>query len=446
MSLGPPIEQGRKKVSIFGVDVLLLVSTLALIGIGIAFIYSSGVTSTGESFSNEYVRQIIWAGTGLVLLVAASFVDYGRFRGLSPYLYAGVILVLILTIAFGRVVNGARSWIGIGEIGVQPSEFAKILTIFLAARYMEHIGPGIRTPVRFLISFAICALPLGLILLQPDLGTALVYVPMFLFMAYVSGAKLHHLLFVVASGILVIVLTVLPAYEAQIADRSLPVVAALTDRALVALPVAGVAAVTVLAAAGRVFLKRRYFYWIAYGGIILLVGLLGSFAARAFIGDYAVTRLIVFLDPYVDPRGAGWHIIQSLTAVGSGGLVGKGFLQGTQSHYQYLPQQSTDFIFSILAEEWGFVGAVVVFGLIMVLLVRGLFIIRHAKDRFAAAVAGGIIGMFFFHFMVNVGMVIGVMPITGIPLLLLSYGGSSLWTAMISVGVLMSIYQRRYQY
>ncbi len=441
-----PLEQGRKKVSVFSIDVWLLSATLALLGIGIAFIYSSGVTSTGDSFSNEYIRQIIWAGTGLVLLVAASFVDYGRFRGLSPYLYAGAVLVLILTIAFGRVVNGARSWIGLGEIGVQPSEFAKILTIFLAARYMEHIGPGIRAPMRFLVSFAICALPMGLILLQPDVGTAMVYVPIFLFMAYVCGAKLHHLFFVVAAGILVIVLTVLPAYEAQIAGRSLPLVSVITDRTLVVIPVVGVSVVTVLAIAGRLFLKRRYFYWIAYGGIIVLAGLVGSFAARAFVGDYAVTRLIVFLDPYVDPRGAGWHIIQSLTAVGSGGLVGKGFLQGTQSHYQYLPQQSTDFIFSILAEEWGFVGAVVVFGLILVLLARGIFIVRHAKDRFAAAIAGGIIGMFFFHFMVNVGMAIGVMPITGIPLLLLSYGGSSLWTAMLSVGVLMSIYQRRYQY
>ncbi len=154
-------------------------------------------------------------------------------------------------------------------------------------------------------------------------------------------------------------------------------------------------------------------------------------------------RLIVFLDPSVDPLGSGWNIIQSITAIGSGGFSGLGFLQGTQSHYRFLPQQSTDFIFSILSEEWGFVGGLTVFSLYLVIMIRGIIIIRKTENRFGTLIATGIVSMFLFHFTVNVGMVMGIMPITGIPLLFLSYGGSSLWTALSATGLLMSINMRR---
>jgi rod shape determining protein RodA len=185
---------------------------------------------------------------------------------------------------------------------------------------------------------------------------------------------------------------------------------------------------------------------VGYGALIFIIGLGGAYAARRVLQEYQIMRLIVFMDPYVDPRGAGWNIIQSVTAVGSGGAFGKGFLQGTHSHYQYLPQQSTDFIFSILAEEWGFLGGVTIFALFILILGRGVYILAQAKDRFAASLAAGVVSMFFFHFVINVGMAIGVMPITGIPLFFLSYGGSSLWTGMMGVGVLMSIYTHRYKY
>ena len=155
--------------------------------------------------------------------------------------------------------------------------------------------------------------------------------------------------------------------------------------------------------------------------------------------DYQIKRLIVFIDPDSDPRGAGWNIIQSKVAIGSGNIFGQGFLRGTQSHYRFLPEQSTDFIFSILAEEFGFVGGISVFILYLVILLRMIFILRKANTAFGYYVCAGIIAMFFFHFIINVGMVMGIMPITGIPLLLLSYGGSSLWTAMICLGLVMSI-------
>ena len=162
--------------------------------------------------------------------------------------------------------------------------------------------------------------------------------------------------------------------------------------------------------------------------------------------DYQIMRLIVFLDPEIDPRGTGWHIIQSITAVGSGGLGGKGYLQGTQSHYRFLPQQSTDFIFSIIAEEWGFFGGLIILALFTVILLRGIYIIWTAKDRYGMIVGAGIIGMIFFHMVVNIGMTMGIMPITGIPLLFVSYGGSAMLNALISVGILLNIHQRRYHF
>jgi rod shape determining protein RodA len=157
-------------------------------------------------------------------------------------------------------------------------------------------------------------------------------------------------------------------------------------------------------------------------------------------------RLIVFLDPNVDPRGAGWNIIQSITAIGSGGISGKGFLQGTQSHYRFLPQQSTDFIFSIFSEEWGFLGGLLVFALFLLICLRLVRIMRTTSDAFGSYICAGISGMYIFHFIINVGMTMGIMPITGIPLLFMSYGGSAILSAMTGIGLALSIYVRRYRH
>ncbi len=435
-----------KSRSIFSFDVYLLVASLSLMVIGILFVYSSGVTATGEVFSKEYLKQIVWVLIGIAILFGVSIIDYTRLRDWAPYLYVVLALALVVTLVTGRVVNGSRSWLGVGGLGIQPSEFMKIATILLLARYLERTGGREQELKRFGIALGIVVFPMLLILAQPDLGTALVYLPIFMFMVFTAGGKARHILFILLAGMLVIVLTVLPAWQSQILGAQIPALQVFTSVHLMFYPLVGVLAVVGLSLIGLLVLKRRYYYWILYASLIVLSGLLGSIAARAFLKDYQIMRLIVFLDPYVDPRGAGWNIIQSVTAVGSGGLFGKGFLQGTQSHYQYLPQQSTDFIFSILAEEWGFVGALLVFALFMVILIRGLYIVTQAKDRFAAITGAGIVGMIFFHFVVNVGMAIGIMPITGIPLFFLSHGGSSLWTALIGVGLLMSIYHNRYQY
>jgi rod shape determining protein RodA len=289
------------------------------------------------------------------------------------------------------------------------------------------------------------SVPMGLILAQPDLGTSLVYFPIFLCMAFIAGIPIRYILFVFLGGMLTIVFTVLPIWETSIAHSSFIFVRVLTNRTLRLILIFASGSVGILSVLGMFFYRHnKYFYWITYFSAIFCGALILSYFAGKVLKEYQVMRLIVFIDPYADPRRAGWNIIQSKTAIGSGNLFGRGYLQGTQSHYRFLPEQSTDFIFSILSEELGFVGCMTVFALYFLIFIRTIFIIKNAANTFGMLIATGILGMFIFHFMINVGMVMGIMPITGIPLLFLSYGGSSLWTAMICVGLLMSVSSRKF--
>jgi rod shape determining protein RodA len=433
-----------RRVSLFAFDFILLGATLILMLVGILFVYSSGMSFTGMQLSNEYVKQLIWAGSGLLLMVGVIMIDYNRLRRLSAYLYGFSILLLLITPFVGREVHGARSWIGIGEFGIQPSEFAKIATILLLASYLSGVGKGVRELPRFLLGLLIVVLPIGLIILQPDMGTALVYIPIFIFMAFVAGAKLRHIFYLLVAGLLTIVLAVAPLYRQWIVGREATLLSMATDFQVARYFLAALLLITLLSAWGFWGFKRKYFYWILYVSSLLLIANAGALLVVRVLREYQIMRFIVFLNPRVDPQGAGWNLIQSVTAVGSGGFAGKGFLQGTQSHYQFLPQQSTDFIFSILAEEWGFLGGLLVFVLFLIILLRGIRILYIARDEFASCVAAGIVAMFFFHVVVNIGMAMGIMPITGIPLFFLSYGGSSLWTGLICIGLLLSIYFRRY--
>jgi rod shape determining protein RodA len=433
-----------KRVSLFAFDFILLGATLILMVVGILFVYSSGMSFTGMQLSNEYVKQLFWAGSGLLLMVGMIVIDYNRLHRLSGYLYGFTMLLLLITPFIGREVHGARSWIGIGEFGIQPSEFAKITTILFLAGYLSGIGKGVRELPRFLLGLAIVVLPIGLIIIQPDMGTALVYIPIFLFMAFIAGAKLRHILYLTAAGSLAIFLAVAPLYEQLIVGREATLLSMFTDFQLARYFLTAALAITLLSAWGFWGFKRRYFYWILYSSSLLLVANAGALLVVRVLREYQIMRFIVFLNPSIDPQGAGWNLIQSVTAVGSGGIAGKGFLQGTQSHYQFLPQQSTDFIFSILAEEWGFLGGLLVFALFLIILLRGIRILYIARDGYASCVAAGIVAMFFFHVVVNIGMAMGIMPITGIPLFFLSYGGSSLWTGLICIGLLLNIYFRRY--
>lgn len=424
-------------------DYILFSCASILIVFGIAFIYSSGISSAGVSVSSEYIKQIIWAGLGMILMLVVSIYDYRRTERYVNWLFGILIFVLLYTKLFGRYVNGARSWIGIGDFGLQPSEFCKIIYILFLAHFFDN-SDGQDNQKRFLIALLIMLVPMGLILLQPDLGTASVYIPIFLVMCFVANIPIRYIMIVLLTGILTIFFTVLPIWQADIAKKTFPVINVLINFRLRIIVILGITLIGIIGMIGNKFFKKnKYYLWIVYFSGIFVAALFASFAAGKILKEYQLKRLIIYIDPSSDPLGSGWNIIQSKIAIGSGGLLGRGFLNGTQSHYRFLPQQSTDFIFSILSEETGFLGSLFIFVLYFIIMLRILFIMKDAKNRYGYYISAGILAMFLFHFIVNVGMVMGIMPITGIPLLFLSYGGSSLWTAMICIGILMSINCRR---
>ncbi|MFI3256881.1 MAG: FtsW/RodA/SpoVE family cell cycle protein, partial [Spirochaetales bacterium] len=281
---------------------------------------------------------------------------------------------------------------------------------------------------------------------QPDTGTASVYVPIFLIMIFAAGLPLKYIILVTATSLLTIVFTILPVVQEEIFQNSIAFFRIFTDSGLRLIVIIALSAVTLITFVGLLLYKHKYYYWVTWTFGIITISFIASIFMAMVLKDYQIKRLIVFVNPNIDPLGSGWNIIQSKIAIGSGGLFGQGFLQGTQSHYRFLPQQSTDFIFSILSEEVGFVGVIFVFALYAVIFFRIIHIMRQVKNTFGYYITTGILGMFLFQFMVNVGVAMGMMPITGIPLFFLSYGGSSLWTAMIAIGLLMNIYYRRLNY
>lgn len=425
-------------------DYSILFASLALAGIGIISIYSSGVDAEGVNTSTEYLKQALWAVSGFFLMLFAASFDISRFKDYSIFLYILLMVVLVYTRLAGKVVNGAKSWLGIGDYGIQPSEFAKIATILFLARYLDASEQE-GDLARLVRSGFIIGLPAVLILSQPDFGTALVFFPILLFMIFTAGLNRQFIYFILATIMLTFGLLILPLSEKYLLHRTVPVLSVLHRAPYQWFVIAAVGLVTALSAWGWRRFRKTYYYRITYAGMLTGISLLMAIAGQKALKEYQIMRLMVFLDPDIDPRGSGWNIIQAITAIGSGGITGKGFLQGTQSHARYIPQQSTDFIFSIVAEEWGFLGGLAVFSLFLVIFLRCVHILATCKDRYSMYVTSGVFGMFFFHFMINAGMAMGIMPITGIPLYFLSYGGSSLWTAMSAIGLLLGISARRYK-
>ena len=424
-------------------DYLLILVVLILVALGVLFIYSSSINSEGVSVTNEYIKQIIWASIGFVIMIFVTLYDYRKTESFTPYLYIFLIILLIYTRIFGRYVNGAKSWIGIGEFGVQPSEFGKIFFILFLAKFLDE-SKNMNQFKRFVFAIGILLLPMGLILIQPDLGTASVYIPIFLTMCFIAGIPVKYILYVLSFGLLTVFFTVLPVWNAEIAENPFVFISVLTNLKLRVLLISAVLLITLLGyVVRRYFHGPKYIYWITLVFSVICLSLIFSLALGKFLKDYQIKRLIIFMNPNKDRLGAGWNIIQSKVAIGAGGMTGQGYLQGTQSHYRFLPQQRTDFIFSILSEELGFIGGIFVFSLYFVILIKILYIIRKCINRYGSYICAGIFGMFSFHFFVNVGMVMGIMPITGIPLLFLSYGGSSLLTAMTCTGLIMNINCRK---
>ncbi|MCL2277011.1 MAG: rod shape-determining protein RodA [Treponema sp.] len=430
--------------SILGIDFLLLLPVLILIVLGILFIYSSGINSDGIQVSSEHQRQIIWAVVGFAAAIVLSIFNYRRFYNFALYIYLISLLPLLYTLFAGYIVSSASRWIRFGSVGFQMSEFAKISVIIFLARFLADTDRNRESFTRFIISCVIALVPMGIVLLQPDLGTSLVYIAILITMIFMAGVRMRYVAFIISCLALTAVFLVLPLWQSHIFKRSIPILAVLTNIRVIIIAVIFFLLIAAIAVFGYLKFKKSYFFWVGYVSTIIILSLGVSYAARRILREYQLMRLIVFLDPNVDPRGAGWNIIQSITAIGAGGLTGRGYLQGTQSHYRFLPEQSTDFIFSIYSEEMGFLGGLLVFILVLFICYRMVATMKITNDPFAKYICAGLAGMYFFHFVINVGMTMGIMPITGLPLLFMSYGGSALLTSMIGIGLVLSVYVRRY--
>ncbi len=364
---------GLDRRIIYHFDWTLVAIVLGVLGIGMLSVLSASYGGPHSSFHPLVVRQLMWIAAGLAVMLVAALIDY---RALSTYAYLLYFVALALLGALsivGHSTMGARRWIALGFFHLEPSEVVKLALVLVMVRYLREEPPkgGIRL-LQLIVPAVLVLIPVGLVLKEPDLGTALIMLAIAATLIFAGGLNLRALL--------------------------------------------GLA----------------------------LVGMLAAPLGWHYLKPYQRQRLVSFINPQSDPLGAGYHVIQSEIAIGSGGEWGKGFLKGTQARLNFLPEQSTDFIFSVFAEEWGFAGSLVLIGLYAALIARGVWIARHARDRFGALLAIGLAALIFWQVAINIAMACGVLPVVGLTLPLVSYGGSSLIAMMAAMGVLISINTRRY--
>lgn len=443
-----------RKIKVFStIDYILLGCVLALTAIGVAFIYSASILQDGSVIATakyNYIKQVFWAILGLVFMISFAVFDYRQTERYIFWIFVVSIIVNVITAKFGRYVNGSRSWIGIGPFGIQPAEFSKIIFIFFLGWYL-NTSENEKPLKRFLVSLGILFIQVIAVMLQPDLGTALVFFPIYIFMCFASGVEYRYIGIVLGIGLLTVLFTMLQLWEIYIVNAKVPAIKPLTDKSLRLIIVIALVTIIVISILGYFLFKRniffrKFFYWVTYACAILMIAMIVSPVVVKKLKNYQAKRIVIFIDPETDPKDSGWNILRAKTAIGIGGPFGLGFLKGEQSHKKFIPEQGTDFIFSILAEEWGFAGGLLVFSLLLSILLRIVHIIKTSSNKYGMYIAAGIFGMFFFHIMENLGMVMGLMPITGIPLPFLSYGGSSLLTNMIACGALMSVRYRRFNF
>lgn len=427
------------------IDWPLVIMYLMLMAMGWANIYSAAYDPDHANLfdrAREYGAQSVWIVASL-LIGAGMLLVRGEFiRDLAYPIYVAVLLLLLLVLLVGREVNGAKAWFGVGGFGIQPAEFSKFATALALSKYLSGLKTlkEVRSRV---ISAILILLPVALIMLQPDTGTALVS-GAFVLVLYREGLSGNILLIAIMAAILVVLSLILKENTYSIPFTGIEFHGQYFLILLLAL-------FTVLAMlfVHRFVFKHRRKRLYAY----LLIGLLGSAAFITSVDSlidrmpvHQQTRIRVLLGLEYDPRGYGYNVEQSKTAIGSGGILGKGFLNGTFTKYKYVPMQSTDFIFCTVGEEWGFIGSATVVLLFGALILRCIQISDRQRSRFARIYAYCVASIFFLHLMINVGMAIGLAPVIGIPLPFFSYGGSSLIGFTILLAILVRLDAERLEH
>lgn len=347
--------------------IVLLIGALAFVGL--ATLYSANRSVTLNT--SYYTKQAVFLGLGSCIALCLACLDYRFIVSLGPLVYGLALALLVAVLIVGTEVKGGQRWISLGFINLQPSEVGKIGVILMLAWLYDKIGARAARFGWLIVAMLIGAVPAFLVLIEPNLGTTIVYIPVVFAIVYVAGCNRWHLIALILAG-------------------------------LAAIPIG----------------------WTQ-------------------LQDYQRTRILAFINPDADPSGSGYHTIQSMITVGSGGMTGKGYMQGTQTYLSYLPEHHSDFIFSLLAEEWGFIGGSVVIGLFALLFLRILYHARMAEDRAGTVICVGLVTVLAVHTFVNIAITMGIMPVTGIPLPFMSYGGSFYISVMTGIGLLLSVQARR---
>lgn len=354
-----------------------------LLAVGLLMLFSlTAIRFATATQANSWLvvlRQGMYFAIGIGLMFFFATRDYTTISRAAPILYIVNLLLLLAVELFAPEVKGAARWIRLPIPGMdfklQPSEFAKVIIIITLSAYVARLGPRIRQFPGLMLSLLHIIVPMGLIMKQPDLGTSLVFLAIWLGIVYLAGADWRHLVLL------------------------------------------GVAGIGLFAIA-----------W--FGG---------------FLKPYQMERILILLDPMRDPKGSGYHVLQSMKAIGSGQMTGQGLGQGILTNLDYVPENHTDFIFTVIGEEGGFIGALIMLFAYALLLFRGLTIISASEDPLGRLMAGGVITLFAFHMVVNIGMTIGIMPVVGVPLPLMSFGGSAAWVNLMAIGLLLSVGMRKHK-
>ncbi|MHB1324797.1 MAG: rod shape-determining protein RodA [Thermoleophilia bacterium] len=360
-------------------DYALLAAVAGLVAYGSLIIYSATHSDPNLTSPYYYVKiQLLAALLGTIFMAVLAFIDFRILRNFRQYIYFAIIGMILLLFIVGAEAKGSTRWIPLGFFNLQPSEVAKVGMIVVLAAFLSERPRGEMETQTTLMALGIAAIPVFLVFIQPDFGTALVLASLSVALLFLYGTRWLHfgVMFAAVSGALLMMLKVLPVIGIQI------------------------------------------------------------------LKPYQIDRLLVFLHPEHDPGGSGYHLLQSKIAIGSGMMAGKGLYQGTQTQLNFLPEHHTDFVFSVLGEELGFIGVAVLLALYILVIWRGLRIAIISESMFGSLIAGGVVSMLLFQVFVNIGMTIGIMPITGIPLPFVSYGGSSMVVNLLAIGLLESIHVR----
>lgn len=399
----------RQEIQINRADWPTILIYFSLVGIGwiniYAAVYDGQDAKSIFDFAINSGKQLVWIGTAIVIIIIIMASDYRLYENLAIPIYLVFLVLLLLTPLFGKEVNGQVLTIGVGSFRIQPGEFAKFATALALAKFMERPTFDLSKLKYQLRAFGILLLPVVLILLQPDTGTAMVYFSM-LIMLYREGFPGKYYVFGI--GMIAITLFALGL------ENNLYLAGGI------------IAIILFLIVLGKRSLKKTIVLSLIGFGLIAYSYSIDFVVSK--LPEHQQNRIMILFNPNLDPLGAGWNVTQSKIAIGSGGLMGKGYLQGTQTKFDFVPEQHTDFIFCTLGEEFGWLGSLIVISLFLTLLTRLVIMAERQKNRFSRIYGYCVISILLFHFMINISMTVGLFPVVGIPLPFFSYGGSSLWS------------------